>query len=141
MPSSGRGTAMRLKFEASGRAAHGCRYTYFVPYISHLLLLCTPNVHTIKLMKIEWDVNKATQNLRKHGIDFADAVIALEDENALTVEDRGHDEQRFKTLGLGPELKILLVVYVFRTGDIIRIISARKADRSETKQYYQGISI
>jgi hypothetical protein len=92
-------------------------------------------------MKIEWDVNKATQNLRKHGIDFADAVIALEDENALTIEDKGHDEQRFKTLGLGPELKVLLVVHVFRTGDIIRIISARKADRSETRQYYQGISI
>ena len=53
-------------------------------------------------MKIEWDVNKATQNLRKHGIDFAEAVIALEDENALTIEDSSHDEQRFKTLGLGP---------------------------------------
>ena len=92
-------------------------------------------------MKIEWDVNKATQNLRKHGIDFADAVIALEDENALTIEDKGHDEHRFKTLGLGPELKDLFVVHVFRTDDIIRIISARKADRSETQQYYQGISI
>ena len=92
-------------------------------------------------MKIEWDPNRATQNLRKHGIDFADAVMAVEDENALTVEDKSHDEQRFKTLGLGPELKVLLVVYAFRTGNIIRIISARKADRSETKQYYQGISI
>jgi uncharacterized DUF497 family protein len=92
-------------------------------------------------MKIEWDVNKSTQNLRKHGIDFADAIIALEDENALTLEDRGHNEQRFKTLGMGPSLSVLFVVYAFRTGDIIRIISTRKADRSETKQYYQGISI
>ena len=73
-------------------------------------------------MEIEWDPNKAIQNLRKHGIDFADAVIALEDENALTVEDKSHDEQRFKTLGLSPELKVLLVVYAFRTGEIIRII-------------------
>jgi len=49
-------------------------------------------------MRVEWDPNKAAENLRKHGVDFADAVIALEDENALTVEDRGHDEQRFLTL-------------------------------------------
>ena len=44
-------------------------------------------------MEIEWDPNKAAQNLRKHDIDFADAVIALEDENALTIEDHGHNEQ------------------------------------------------
>jgi len=66
-------------------------------------------------------------------------VIALEDENALTVEDRGHDEQRFKSLGLGPGLKVLFVVHAQRGEDYIRIISARKADRSEARQYYQGI--
>ena len=92
-------------------------------------------------MKVEWYVKKASANIRNHGIDFADAGIALEDENALTVEDKGHDEQRFKTLGLGPELRVLFVVYAFRSEDIIRIISARKADRIETRQYYQGISI
>jgi len=92
-------------------------------------------------MEIEWDPNKAAQNLRKHGIDFADAVIALEDENALTIEDHGHDEQRFKTLGLGPSHNVLFVVHAFRKSVVIRIISARKADRSETKQYYQGVSI
>lgn len=54
-------------------------------------------------MKYEWDKAKAAENLRKHKVDFADAVIALEDENALTIEDRDHDEQRFKTLGLGPQ--------------------------------------
>ena len=92
-------------------------------------------------MKLEWEVYKASANLRKHGVDFADAVIALEDENALTVEDTGQDEQRFKTLGLGPELSVFFVVHAFRSEDIIRIISARKADRIETRQYYQGISI
>ena len=102
--------------------------------------MCTKCTYN-KNMKIEWDVNKATQNLRKHGIDFAEAVIALEDENALTIEDSSHDEQRFKTLGLGPSLNVLLVVHTFRKDDVIRIISARKTDRSETKQYYQGISI
>jgi len=77
-------------------------------------------------MTFSWDLKKANENLRKHGVDFADAVIALEDENALTIEDIGHDEQRFKTLGLGPNLNVLFVVHAERSEDIIRIISARK---------------
>lgn len=81
---------------------------------------------------------EGSENLRRHGIDFADAVIALEDENTLTVEDKDHNEQRFKTLGMGPSLRILYVVHAYREDDI-RIISARKADRSETEQYYQGL--
>jgi len=92
-------------------------------------------------MTFSWDLKKANENLRKHGVDFADAVIALEDENALTIEDIGHDEQRFKTLGLGPNLNVLFVVHAERSEDIIRIISARKADRSETKQYYEGLNL
>jgi uncharacterized DUF497 family protein len=91
-------------------------------------------------MNVEWDSKKATENLRKHGVDFADAVVALEDENALTIEDTDHDEQRFKTLGLGSYLNILFVVHTNRDEDTIRIISARKADRSEVKQYYRGLS-
>jgi len=92
-------------------------------------------------VKLEWGLRKANQNLRKHKVDFADAVIALEDENALTIEDDGYDEQRFKTLGLGPNLNVLLVIHTERSEDIIRIISARKADRSEAKQYYQGLNL
>lgn len=92
-------------------------------------------------MKFGWDSGKAKRNLRKHRIDFADSVIALEDENALTIEDFGHGEQRFKTLGMGPKLNILFVVHTERDEDTIHIISARKADRSETKQYYQGIKL
>lgn len=91
-------------------------------------------------MDFEWDPGKAAENLRKHGVDFADAVIALEDENALTIEDLDHPEQRFKTLGLGPDLNVLFVVHAERSKNLIRIISARKADRSQTKQYYQGLS-
>lgn len=91
-------------------------------------------------MRVEWDSGKAASNVRKHGVDFADAAIALEDENALTIEDSEHDEQRFKTLGLGPNLNVLFVVHAEQDEDIIRIISARKADRSETKEYYRGIS-
>ena len=50
-------------------------------------------------MEFEWDPGKAKSNQRKHGVDFADAVVALEDENALTIKDSGHDELRFKHLG------------------------------------------
>ena len=50
-------------------------------------------------MEFEWGPGKAKANLRKHDVDFADAAIALEDENALTVEDLDHTEPRFKTLG------------------------------------------
>jgi len=92
-------------------------------------------------MMFAWDAAKAVRNLRKHGVDFADAAIALEDENALTIEDFGHNEQRFKTLGMGPTMNILFVVHVEHSEDIIRIISARKADRSETTQYFQGLNI
>jgi uncharacterized DUF497 family protein len=86
-----------------------------------------------------WDPRKGAENLRKHGVDFADAVIALEDENALTIEDRDHGERRFKTLGMSPTTKVLYVVHCERTENRIRIISARKADRKETAQYFIGI--
>jgi uncharacterized DUF497 family protein len=91
-------------------------------------------------MEYEWDPGKAAQNFHKHGVDFADAVIALEDENALTVEDPAQSEPRFKTLGMGPALNVLLVVYCERREDLIRIISARKADKRETRQYFKGLS-
>jgi uncharacterized DUF497 family protein len=91
-------------------------------------------------MEYEWDPGKAAKNLRKHNVDFADAVIALEDENALTIEDPDHNEKRFKTLGMGPSLNVLYVVHCERTESRIRIISARKADRKEIKLYYQGLS-
>jgi len=91
-------------------------------------------------MNWEWNPVKAKENLRKHGVDFADAVIALEDENALTIEDPDHSELRFKTLGMGPSLNILFVVHCELFEDRIRIISARKADKREIKDYYQGLS-
>ncbi len=91
-------------------------------------------------MEFEWDPGKAKENLRKHGVDFADAVIALEDENALTIEDRDHNELRFKTLGMGPSLNVLFVVHCEQSANSIRIISARKADKKETSVYFQDLS-
>ncbi|KAA9129662.1 BrnT family toxin [Marinihelvus fidelis] len=91
-------------------------------------------------MKATWDPYKATSNLKKHGVDFADAVIALEDMNALTIEDVFHDEQRFKSLGKDSGSHVLLVVFSYEDQDTVRLISARRADRSEIQQYYQGVN-
>lgn len=90
-------------------------------------------------MNYEWDENKAKENFRKDGVDFADAVIALEDENALTIEDFDQGEQRFKTLGMGSYLNILFVVHAERVEGLVRVIFARKADSKMIKQYYKGL--
>ena len=92
-------------------------------------------------MDYVWDPRKASDNLRKHGVDFADAVLALEDEHALTIEDRDHEQRRFKTLGMGPYAKVLFVIHAERDRDCIRIISARTANRNEVRQYYQGLDL
>jgi uncharacterized DUF497 family protein len=86
----------------------------------------------------EWDPAKARRNLEKHGVDFADAAIALEDEFALTIEDpKSAAERRFITLGADPTGRLLAVVYTFR-GERIRIISARKATSHERRTYEEG---
>ena len=85
-------------------------------------------------MEFEWDENKAAGNLKRHGVDFADAALVLYDEFAVTLLDNHTDENRFVTLGLGPKGRLLLVVYTWR-GDRIRIISARQATRTERRQY------
>ncbi len=51
-------------------------------------------------MQVEWGESKRKSNLRKHGVEFADAVSVLDDPRAITIEDRDHDEQRFVTLGM-----------------------------------------
>jgi uncharacterized DUF497 family protein len=85
-----------------------------------------------------WNSRKATSNFRKHGIHFADAVTALEDELALTLGDDYPDEQRFITIGTDALGRVLVVVYTFR-GEKIRIISAREATPRERKQYAGGL--
>jgi uncharacterized protein len=85
-------------------------------------------------MEYEWDRDKAEKNLQKHKIDFADAVTALDDEAALTLEDRDSYEERFVTIGMDAVGRLLVVVYNWR-GERIRLISARRATRTERKQY------
>jgi uncharacterized DUF497 family protein len=85
-------------------------------------------------MDFEWDREKATINLKKHHIDFADAVTVFDDLNAITIDDSDHDELRFITVGIDAYARLLVVVYTWR-GENIRIISARKATRQEQKYY------
>jgi len=91
---------------------------------------CTYNTR----VEFEWDSKKALSNLKKHGIDFADAVSVLEDERAITIPDEHPFEERFVTIGMDALGRILVVVYTWRR-DRIRIISARKATAKEINQY------
>ena len=86
-------------------------------------------------MDFDWDPDKQRANLRKHGIELADAVAAFRDPFAVTVEDSAHAEQRFVTMGVDALGRILVAVYAYRAPNTIRIISARKADAGERKQY------
>jgi len=85
-------------------------------------------------VEFEWERKKALSNLKKHGIDFADAVSVLEDEIAITIPDEHPFEERFVTIGMDALGRILVVVYTWRR-DRIRIISARKATAKEINQY------
>ena len=89
-------------------------------------------------MSFEWDLKKAASNFRKHGVNFADAVNALEDELALTLDDDHPHEQRLITIGTEALGRVLVVVYSFR-GETIRIISAREATPRERRQYTEGL--
>ena len=85
-------------------------------------------------MDYQWDPTKGRLNREKHGVDFSDAVSVFEDVNALTIEDYDHDEERFVTLGMDCFGRILVVVYTWRD-ETIRLISARKANKTERAQY------
>jgi uncharacterized protein len=87
-------------------------------------------------MEIEFDPAKARANLVKHRISFAHAEQALRDAGAITAEDPDAlHEQRFVTLGLDSLGRVLVVVHTPR-GDRVRLISARKASRGESRQYH-----
>jgi uncharacterized DUF497 family protein len=89
-------------------------------------------------LDFEWDALEATANLRKHGVSFDEARTVFDDEEALWRPDDGLSvgEERFILLGLSAKLRVLVVVHCEREGgDVIRLISARKADPSERAQY------
>lgn len=90
-------------------------------------------------MKIEWDPEKAESNRRKHGVGFKEASTVFRDPLAATGADPDHSitEYRFVTFGIS-EMGKLLVVSHTEAGEVIRIISARKATKGERKLYEEG---
>ena len=89
-------------------------------------------------LRFEWDEAKNAENRRKHGVSFEEARTVFADERALLIHDPDEveEEDRFVLLGIGATLRTLVVCRCYRLGgDVIRIISARKANRSERGQY------
>jgi uncharacterized DUF497 family protein len=89
----------------------------------------------------EWDPPKAKQNIRKHKVSFQRAATVFRDPNAISIFDEEHSQQedRWITLGRDTGGILLLVSHIFRRMDgsscTIRIFSARKATKRETRQY------
>lgn len=95
------------------------------------------NVHMTSL-RFEWEPRKASANLKKHGISFEEAKSVFYDESAKLISDPDHseDEDRFILLGVSHSLRVILVCHCYRSkGNVIRIISARKATPTESKAY------
>ena len=89
-------------------------------------------------LRFEWDDRKAEANAKKHGISFEEARSVFVDERAKLIDDPDHsaDEDRFVLLGLSGALRLLLVCHCYRVdGNVIRIISARKASARESESY------
>lgn len=88
----------------------------------------------------EWDGNKASTNLQKHGVSFESASDVFSDPYARVLPDIKHsiDEERFFIIGMDLEYRVLTVCYCERYGgSVIRIISARKSTKSEEKDYWR----
>ena len=89
-------------------------------------------------ISFEWDKSKDRANLKKHDVTFEEAQTVFFDELGLFMEDPDHsdEEDRFLLLGMSSALRVILVCHCFRKEDeIIRIISARKANKLEREQY------
>lgn len=89
---------------------------------------------SVRFSAHDWDESKRQLNLRKHGIDFEDAVLALRQPH---FEYRSDREGEVRTVAICPDTgKLIAVIYTMR-GDVCRIISARAARKNEQRQYHQ----
>jgi len=92
----------------------------------------------MSLLRFEWEEKKNAANRRKHGVSFEEARTAFLDDNARVIPDPDHSEgeDRFVLIGLSISLRVLIVCHCYRqTEEIVRIISARRADQNEIRQY------
>ncbi len=92
------------------------------------------------MIKFEWDAAKALKNLEKHGVTFEEASSVFYDEFAVQFYDNGHselEEDRFLILGISNNSRMLMICHCEkRSGNVLRIISARKATKNERKFYH-----
>ncbi len=94
------------------------------------------NCQYTSCVRFAWDPAKAAANLETHGVSFAEASTVFSDDFALTREDPlASGEQRFVTLGLSDTGNLLVVVYTYREPDILRVISAWRANRRQELRY------
>lgn len=92
----------------------------------------------METIRFEWDPNKNKTNKRKHRISFEEAATVFYDTEALVIEDTEHSEEedRFLILGLSSKTNLLVVCHCYRASEtVIRIISARKATKTESGYY------
>jgi len=93
----------------------------------------------MKELRFAWDESKNKTNARKHGISFEEATTSFSDEYARVFYDPDHsdDENRFLLLGLSARLRVLVVCHCLRESEtLIRIVSARKANKQEQQNYW-----
>lgn len=91
-------------------------------------------------MRFEWDPAKAASNIRKHGISFDEAISVFKDPLAFIFDDITHSEQEHREIiiGMSTLRRMILVCFVERLEDVVRIISARPATRQEIKDYEEN---
>jgi uncharacterized DUF497 family protein len=88
-------------------------------------------------VRCEWDEDKADRNARKYGVSFEEAATVFSDPLALVIEDEHHPENA-RIIGESLAARILLVVFIERGRDVVRLISARRATRHERRRYEEG---
>lgn len=94
------------------------------------------------MIEFEWNPSKASANLKKHQVSFEEAKSVFYDEFAIQFFDEEHseDEERFLMLGISSDARLLIVCHCERDhGNVIRIISARKATKRESAFYKGGV--
>ena len=91
----------------------------------------------IEGVSFEWDSEKASINIKKHGISFEEAGLIFQDDSLIEIYDRDHSIDEKRIIAIGMVNEILSVVYTERYENTIRLISARKATKKEKVMYYE----
>jgi uncharacterized DUF497 family protein len=90
------------------------------------------------VLRFEWDEAKNRENRRKHRVTFGEAETVFLDDGGVLIRDEDEGEDRFVLIGTSAALRVLVVSHTYRARDeVIRLISARKANRTERRDYEQ----